>query len=94
MFVRGDRQSIGGVFSQWEMIRSFAQEVIEEHPPRTGPSTRVRSLSDKYLEGHTRTLFRTLQWSGIASADFIRNEAGCLRSDGSESASMGLYRGS
>lgn len=75
-FVEGERQIIGGLFSRGEMIRSFAQEVMETHPPRTGPSIRVRSLLDGQLEAHARALFRALRWSGIASADFIRNKAG------------------
>ena len=75
-FIRGRRQSIGGVFVQGEMIRSFTQEVTEEHPPRTGPSTKIRTMNDKNLEDQTRSLFGALRWSGIASADFIRNEEG------------------
>ncbi len=75
-FVRGERQLIGGVFFNGEMIRLFAQEVIEGYPPQTGPSIRVRSLHDHKLECHTRTLFRALRWSGIASADFIHDETG------------------
>ncbi len=75
-FVRGERLLIGGAFSRGEMLRSFAQEVIEAHPPVRGPSIRVRSTHDAQLESSTRTLFRALRWSGLASADFIRTEAG------------------
>ncbi len=75
-FVWGARQLMGGLFAQGELICPFAQEMIESHPPGTGPSIRVRTLRERRLEDHTRALFRALRWTGIAAAEFIRDEAG------------------
>lgn len=75
-FIRGPRHLVGGFFSRGEAIRLFAQETIEANPPVTGPSIRVRAYADESLIGSARTLFADLEWSGMACAEFIRDERG------------------
>lgn len=75
-FVRGRRHLVGGFFSDGEAICLFSQEMIEAHPPVTGPSVRARAHFDETLLRATRALFADMRWSGLAAADFIRDEAG------------------
>lgn len=75
-FIRGPRHLVGGFFSHGEAIRLFAQETIEANPPVTGPSIRVRAYADEDLIRSARTLFADLEWSGMACAEFIRDDRG------------------
>ena len=75
-FVRGPRYLVGGFFSHGEAVRLFAQEMIEANPPVTGPSIRVRAYADERLMRSARALFADLGWSGMACAEFIRDERG------------------
>lgn len=77
-FLSGTRQLCGGVFHRGEMLRCFTQMTMECHPPSTGPSIRVCSVHDEIMETHTETLMRHLQWSGMACAEYIRDEKGSL----------------
>jgi predicted ATP-grasp superfamily ATP-dependent carboligase len=45
-------------------------------PPRTGPSVRLRTVDDAELVAAALAVFRALRWSGLASADFIRDVEG------------------
>jgi predicted ATP-grasp superfamily ATP-dependent carboligase len=75
-FIRGPRHLVGGFFSHGEAIRLFAQETLEQHPPVTGPSIRVRACADETLIHSARTLVADLGWSGMACVEFIRDERG------------------
>lgn len=75
-FVAGTRHLVGGFFSNGEAICLFPQEAIEAHPPITGPSVRVRAYVDETLLRAVRALFADLQWTGMACAEFIRDELG------------------
>ncbi|MGH8299523.1 MAG: hypothetical protein ACRES6_09610 [Steroidobacteraceae bacterium] len=75
-FVRGGRYLFGGVFHQGEMIRSFSHRTLETHPAITGPAIRIRPIREPRLAAHGEAIFRDLQWSGIAFAEFIQSEAG------------------
>ncbi|HEU5443305.1 MAG TPA: ATP-grasp domain-containing protein, partial [Steroidobacteraceae bacterium] len=75
-FVRGTRHLVGGFFSHGEAICLFPQETIEAHPPLTGPSVRVRAYVNETLLRAARTLFADLRWTGMACAEFIRDERG------------------
>ncbi len=77
-FIAGRRQLCGGVFQHGRVLRSFTQMTLECHPPGTGPSIRVRSVRDETMEAYTAALMRELQWSGMACAEYIRNESGHL----------------
>lgn len=77
-FVTGRRQLCGGVFQRGEMLRCFTQMTMESNPPTTGPSIRVRSARDETMEAYTAALMRHLQWSGMACAEYVRDETGQL----------------
>ena len=78
-YVEGATFLAGGLFLDGEPLRLFAAEKIEMHPPRTGPAVRVRSTADAALLAHTRRVFAALRWTGIASADFVRDADGVYR---------------
>jgi hypothetical protein len=78
-YVQGPTFLAGGLFLDGEPLRLFAAEKIEMHPPQTGPAVRVRSTDDAALLAHTRTVFAALRWTGIASADFLRDADGVYR---------------
>jgi hypothetical protein len=75
-FVRGHRCLVGGFFSHGEAICLFSQETIEQHPPVTGPTIRARAYFEKTLVRAARALFADMKWTGIACAEFIRDERG------------------
>jgi carbamoyl-phosphate synthase large subunit len=75
-FVTGNRTLIGGLLDGGRCLQWFSQQTIETHPPVTGPSIRVQSLRDPVLTSYAERLFKNLQWSGLACAEFVRNEAG------------------
>lgn len=75
-FVRGPRHLVGGFFSDGEAIRLFAQETIAMDPAVTGPSIRVRACAEESVIRGARMLFADLRWSGMACAEFIRDERG------------------
>jgi hypothetical protein len=75
-FVRGGRCLFGGVFRRGEMIRSFSHRTLETNPAVTGPAIRIRPIHEPRLTAHGEAIFRELQWSGIAFAEFIQDEAG------------------
>lgn len=77
-FVTGRRQLCGGVFQRGEMLRCFTQMTMECNPPTTGPSIRVCSVRDETMEAYTAALMRRLQWSGMACAEYMRDEQGRL----------------
>lgn len=77
-FVAGRRQLCGGVFQRGKMLRCFSQMTMECNPPITGPSIRVRSLRDETMEARTAALMRHLHWSGMACAEFMRDQTGRL----------------
>lgn len=66
----------GGLLRSGRMIRLYAAERLEQYPPRTGPSIRVRSHRDARLIDAVQDVFRHLDWTGISSADFIRGTDG------------------
>lgn len=75
-FVRGGRHLFGGVFRRGETIRSFSHRTLETNPAITGPAIRIRPVHEPRLAAYGEAIFRDLQWSGIAFAEFIQNEAG------------------
>ncbi len=74
-FVSGQRCLIGGLFDDGQMLQWFSQATVEASSP-TGPSIRVRSVRDNRLTDYARRLFGELRWSGLACAEFIRDDQG------------------
>jgi biotin carboxylase len=74
--VDGPTLLFGGVFHEGRPLRIFAGEKLEQHPRRTGPAIRMRSLADPVLLELGTRILRALRWTGFASADFIRRGDG------------------
>ena len=74
-YVTGQRCLIGGLFDHGRMLQWFSQTTIEAIWA-TGPSLRVQSIRDPILTSYAERLFRGLGWTGLACAEFIRNDAG------------------
>jgi carbamoyl-phosphate synthase L subunit-like protein len=70
-YVDGPTYLVGGLFHDGCPIRVYAGRKIEQHPPRTGPAIRIRSVDDPTLLQSALTVFRELRWTGLASVDFI-----------------------
>ena len=75
-YIRGATHLVGGVFDRGRPVRLYAGDKREQYPPRTGPAIRIRSTDDPLLRDTALTLFRVAEVSGIASADFIRDDDG------------------
>lgn len=74
-FIAGRRCLIGGLFDHGRELQLFSQCTLEARGP-TGPSLRVRSLSDPTLTALAQRIFTALEWDGLACAEFIRDAAG------------------
>jgi biotin carboxylase len=74
--VDGPTVLFGGVFHDGRPLRCYAAEKREQHPRRTGPAIRLRSLDDPALVELGTHVLGALRWTGFASADFIRRRDG------------------
>ena len=74
--VDGPTVLFGGVFHDGRALRIFAGEKLEQHPRRTGPAIRMRSLADPALLELGMRILGALRWTGFASADLIRRGDG------------------
>ncbi len=74
-FVQGRRCLIGALFDQGKALQWFSQTTIEASST-TGPSIRVRSVNDPRLTAYAKVLFENMQWTGLACAEFMRDEQG------------------
>ena len=75
-FIDGPTYLAGGLFLRGEPVRFYATEKLEQIPALTGPASHVRSVDNTELTTAALKLFRALQWTGLASADFIRARDG------------------
>jgi carbamoylphosphate synthase large subunit len=75
-FVRGRTVLAGGLFRDGQAIRLYAGEKLRQHPRRTGPATVIQSVGDGQLLKITRHIMAMLRWTGLASADFVRDDQG------------------
>jgi hypothetical protein len=66
----------GGIFVAGCPLRLYAGIKVAQHPRLTGPATMMRSLRDERLLNAATTAMRALEWTGIASIDFVRDAAG------------------
>jgi glutathione synthase/RimK-type ligase-like ATP-grasp enzyme len=74
--VAGPTCLFGGLFHAGRPLRIYAAEKLAQHPPRTGPAIRLRSVDDPALIELGLRVFRELGWTGFASSDFIRRRDG------------------
>jgi hypothetical protein len=75
-FVGGGSFLVGGVFDRGRPIRAYAAAKLAQYPARTGPGARLRSTHDEQLLNAAAAVMDALSWTGIASLDFARDEAG------------------
>jgi hypothetical protein len=75
-YVTGRTYLVGGVFHEGCPVRLYAAEKLAQHPSRTGPGTRLRSVIHGALLEPALAVVRALCWTGIASVDFIRDARG------------------
>jgi hypothetical protein len=75
-FVDGPTYLVGGLFYHGCPIRIYAGRKIEQYPPRIGPAVSIRSVDEPALLVSALTVFRELQWHGLASVDLIGASAG------------------
>ncbi|HET7499593.1 MAG TPA: ATP-grasp domain-containing protein [Kofleriaceae bacterium] len=74
--VEGPTVLFGGVFHDGSPLRIYAGNKLEQHPRRTGPAIRMRSIDDPALVELGTRILRELRWTGLASVDFIRRRDG------------------
>jgi hypothetical protein len=74
--VAGSTVLFCGVFHDGNPLRIYAGTKLEQHPRRTGPAIRLRSIDDPALVELGTRIMRELRWTGFASIDFIRRRDG------------------
>jgi len=74
--VEGPTVLFGGVFHDGNPLRIYAGDKLEQHPRRTGPAIRLRSIDDPALVELGTRVMRELRWTGFGSIDFIRRRDG------------------
>jgi predicted ATP-grasp superfamily ATP-dependent carboligase len=57
-------------------VRLYAGIKVAQHPRLTGPAIVMRSLYDERLLNAAMATMRALEWTGIASLDFVRDADG------------------
>lgn len=75
-YIEGETYLVGGVFARGETLRLYGAHKLELFPARVGPAQRLRSTTDPALLDAARRVFRLLEWTGFASADFMRGHDG------------------
>lgn len=70
---------VGGVFDRGEAVRIVGAEETEMLPPLTGPAIELTSRNEPELIAAAEAVFRALNFSGIANADFVRGADGRFR---------------
>jgi len=66
----------GGIFVAGGPVRLYAGIKVAQHPRLTGPAIVMRSLYDERLLNAAIATMRALEWTGIASLDFVRDADG------------------
>ncbi|MFL5580476.1 MAG: ATP-grasp domain-containing protein [Gemmatimonadaceae bacterium] len=75
-YVHGATHLVGGVFQAGRPLRLYAGEKVEQHPPRVGPASRMRSVAPPRLLDVALATFAALEWTGMASADLVARADG------------------
>ena len=66
----------GGTFVAGCPLRLYAGTKVAQHPRLTGPAITMRSFCDERLLNAAVATMRALEWTGIASLDFVRDADG------------------
>jgi len=75
-YVTGPTFLVGGMFSRGRPVRIYAGMKRAQYPARTGPASLIESVRDEQLINEASRVFDALEWTGIASADFVRDAKG------------------
>jgi len=75
-YIDGETYLVGGVFSHGVPLRLYSAQKLELYPERVGPAQRLRSTADPALRDIAQRVFELLEWTGLASADFVRDVDG------------------
>lgn len=75
-YVYGSTFLVGGTFRRGRPLRIYAGVKRAQYPPRTGPASLIESVRNEQLIEKASQLFAALDWSGVASADFVRDAKG------------------
>ena len=76
-FYVGPTYMAGALFVHGEAVHFYAGEQTIMWPPRTGPSYEIRSVGEQHLTAllqATETVCKNLEWTGLASFDFVLDE--------------------
>ena len=75
-YVSGPTFLVGGMFSRGRPLRIYAGVKLAQYPRRTGPASLIDSVRDEELLNEAYRVFAALEWTGVASADFVRDADG------------------
>jgi hypothetical protein len=81
-FYVGPTYLAGGLFVHGEAVHFYAGEKTVVWPPLTGYSYEVRSATEPYLSAllqSAETVCKNLEWTGLASFDFVLDQDGQFR---------------
>lgn len=74
--ISGKTYLFGGLFDQGRPVCMVCAEKLEMDPPRTGPAILLSNCVEPKLLELGTAVFSALKFTGIASADFIRDKDG------------------
>ncbi len=74
-FIEGKIKGFFGLFDKGKLIASFQHERIRQYPNNNGPSTYAKSIKEKELLSIGKRLFSRLSWTGVAMAEFIKENS-------------------
>lgn len=75
-FIDGQTYLVGGLWNGGRAVRRYGGRKVRQYPSLTGPGALLRSELDDSLWRAATTVFASLEWTGLASADFIRDASG------------------
>lgn len=77
-YIDGPTWLVGGVFDRGTAVRLYAGRKLRQQPPRTGPASVIASESNPALLDAAQTVMRALEWTGLASCDFVQSADGAF----------------
>ena len=75
-YINGTRHLLGALFVEGQMVQWYSQTTLESFPSPTGPSIRLKTFQDSNMTGYAEKIFNKLNWTGLACAEFMRNNQG------------------
>ena len=75
-YIDGQTYLVGGLWVGGHAVRRYGGRKVRQYPRRTGPAALIRSELEDSLWQAATNVFASLEWTGLASADFIRDTSG------------------